>query len=220
MNLSSNLMANSICSGMTTLAVSLEKVGATNDILASVNEKIDHRKITFTDSEPVVKLDAPTVTEIEDMPIFIYHAGPNSGPGSKWAVDCILNWNGGFKEPAKIILRTLSDQARGNNEWSSQWNGKYDVYLDGYHGRKHKCKTPLILKSKFPRLNSSAAEQLWNRMEGLQTTISALSRPRYRMFLKHYCKWRNWFTSKKYRNDLNPCVSKRRVNKRFKKRLQ
>ena len=94
------------------------------------------------------------------------------------------------------------------------------VYLDGYHGRKHKCKTPLILKEKFPRLNSVAAEQLWGRMEGLQKTISCLPRPRYRMFLKHYCKWRNWYTSKKCRNDLNPCVSKRRVIKRFKKRVQ
>ena len=96
-------MANSICGGMTTLAVSLDRVGATNDILASVNEKIDGLKITFTDSEPVVKLDAPTIIEIEDMPIFIYQAVPNSRPGLKWTVDCILNGTVSSQIPQKLF---------------------------------------------------------------------------------------------------------------------
>ena len=105
-NLSPNLMANSICGGMTTLAVSLEKVGATNDIIAKTNEEIDTRKITFTDSDPIVKLNAPTVTEIEDMPIFHFHPDPRS-ERSKWAMDVILNWDGQFNETAKGILKTI-----------------------------------------------------------------------------------------------------------------
>ena len=82
-------------------------------------------KITFTDSDPIVKLNAPTVTEIEDMPIFQFHPDPRS-ERSKWAMDVILNWDGQFNETAKGILKTISDQNRGNNDWSSQWDGKYD----------------------------------------------------------------------------------------------
>ena len=92
------------------------------------------------------------------------------------------------------------------------------AYLDGYHAKKHKCRTPAVTKAKFGNLNSQAAEQLWKRMEGLQRTISGLSRPRYRMFLYHYCMWRNQFTGGKWRSDLNPSISKRRAAKRFAKR--
>ena len=92
------------------------------------------------------------------------------------------------------------------------------VYLDGYHGKKHKCRTPLVTRAKFRTLNSSAAEQLWKRMEGLQRTLAGLARPRYRMFLYHYCRWRNHFSAGKWRSDLNPSMSKRRASKRFAKR--
>ena len=105
-------MANSICGGMKTLAVSLEKVGATNDIIANTNEAVDSLRFTFKDDEPVVKLNAPVVTEIEDMPIFQLERSRHSATG-KWVVECILNWDGEFNETAKGILKTLSDQASG-----------------------------------------------------------------------------------------------------------
>ena len=88
------------------------------------------------------------------------------------------------------------------------------AYLDSYHGPKHKCRTPTVTKSRFPKLNSQACEQLWKRMEGLQTTFSHLGRAKYRMFLKHYVKWRNAFSSGKHRSDMNPAISKRRRARR------
>ena len=72
-------MANSICGSMKTLAVSLEKVGATNDIIANTNEAVHSLRFTFKDDEPVVKLNAPVVTEIEDMPIFQLERNNNVG---------------------------------------------------------------------------------------------------------------------------------------------
>ena len=87
-------MANSICGSMKTLAVSLEKVGATNDIIANTNEAVHSLRFTFKDDEPVVKLNAPVVTEIEDMPIFQLERSRHSATG-KWVVECILNWDYG-----------------------------------------------------------------------------------------------------------------------------
>ena len=41
------------------------------------------------------------------------------------------------------------------------------LHLDAYHGSKHQCTTPLIKRETYHDLNSLAAEQLWNVMEGL-----------------------------------------------------
>eukprot|EP00959_Pyramimonas_sp_CCMP1952_P330903 6929409-Pyramimonas_sp.AAC.1 len=65
-------------------------------------------------------------------------------------------------------------------------------YLDGYHSKKHKCKTPAIIHNKS--LNSQAVPQLWSRLDKL-TWPSKMKRARYRCFLYHYCLWRNKFTA-------------------------
>ena len=90
------------------------------------------------------------------------------------------------------------------------------VFLDAYHRPKHKCDTPILSKENYPNLNSLAAEQLWRVMEGLQATISHLSRSKYRMFLKHYCQWRNEFIQSQFanRSDVNPSLSQRRARRR------
>lgn len=93
------------------------------------------------------------------------------------------------------------------------------MYLDAYHSKKHKCGYKAITKKEFPHLNSQAAEQLWSKIEKLQSTISHFCRPRYRFFLRHLCLWRNDFTSRSSREsqrpDINPAISKRRASKRY-----
>ena len=88
-------------------------------------------------------------------------------------------------------------------------------YLDGYHSKKHKCKTPAIIHKKT--LNSQAVEQLWSRLDKL-TWLSKMKRARYRCFLYHYCLWRNKFTAGQSRNDHQnypgTCMSLRKVKKR------
>ena len=88
-------------------------------------------------------------------------------------------------------------------------------YLDGYHGKKHKCNTPSIIHQK--RLNSQACEQLWSRLDKLHW-VSRMTRPRYRCFLLHYCLWRNANTSGRSRPDACPCVSLRKRMKRTPRR--
>ena len=62
-------MANAICSGMKTLAVSLERPGATVDIIQQTHEETDGLKPKWTDTNPTIKSDAPVITELGDMPI-------------------------------------------------------------------------------------------------------------------------------------------------------
>jgi hypothetical protein len=87
-------------------------------------------------------------------------------------------------------------------------------YLDSYHAKKHKCGMASIDTDRYPNLNSQAAEQLWAKLEKLQSTISHFSRPHYRFFLKNLCQWRNDFISRHMRSDQNPIISKRRATKR------
>ncbi len=78
---------------------------------------------------------------------------------------------------------------------------------------KHKCKVKGVTGK---RLNSLAAEQLWSRMHTYQSTISRFSRPHYRCFPKHYCKWRNNYVWGNYKHDTNPSVScKQSKRKRY-----
>jgi hypothetical protein len=88
------------------------------------------------------------------------------------------------------------------------------VHLDAYHGEKHKCDTAVVTKEKHPGLNSQAAEQLWSKLEHLQPTISHMTRPNYRFFLRHICSWRNNFVVKQWKKDVCPAVSRRRAQKR------
>ena len=82
-------------------------------------------------------------------------------------------------------------------------------YLDGYHGKKHKCRTPVLKHKK--RLNSQAAEQFWSRLNKLYG-VSKMTRPHYRCFLRHYCIWRN--NTNALQSVSNPCTSRRQVMKR------
>jgi hypothetical protein len=84
--------------------------------------------------------------------------------------------------------------------------------LDGFHGKKHKCDWPAIEHKK--RLNSSAAEQLWARLDKL-SWLAKMTRPHYRCFLFHYCLWRNAFLLGSGRTDANPCLSRRKRLKRM-----
>ena len=86
--------------------------------------------------------------------------------------------------------------------------------LDPYHGKKHKCNTPMITKAKYPNLNGEVAEQLWSRLEKLHPTITHLSRSHYRFFLKHCCAWRDAFVKKDMKSDVCPAISVRRAMKR------
>ena len=70
-------------------------------------------------------------------------------------MDVILNWDGQFNETAKGILKTISDQNRGNNDWSSQWDGKYDdqvkdlVVVQMRAGTYDNLPEPIHNKSKW-----------------------------------------------------------------------
>ena len=68
--------------------------------------------------------------------------------------------------------------------------------LDGWHAKKHKC-SKVKFDPKHPKnikmtkgMNTSAAEQLWSRMNKLHFATH-MGRANYRAFLRHYCIWRN-----------------------------
>ena len=86
------------------------------------------------------------------------------------------------------------------------------AYLDGFHKKKHVCKTPAIRYKKT--LNSQACEQLWSRMDKM-TGLKTMSRSHYRFFLRHYCSWRNAYSlHDRLRSDTTPLLSARKMRKR------
>ena len=93
--------------------------------------------------------------------------------------------------------------------------------LDAWHAKRHKCdkarydpkreKNASVLREGD---NSQAAEQLWPKLNALKCTET--TRPHYRCFLRNYCKWRNNYLRRTPvgRQDVNPCFSRRRAEKR------
>ena len=84
---------------------------------------------------------------------------------------------------------------------------KVTCYLDGFHAKKHVCGFRRIQYRK--RLNSSAAEQLWARMNKFSKGLTMFKRRYYRMWLRHYAVWRNAFIRGNSSSDTHPCVSRR-----------
>ena len=93
-------MANVICGGMKTLGVVLDTPGKTNQILADTDKQVCDKKLQFATENPIIKFDAPTLTEISDLPIYPFPHG-NINQKNKWVVDCVLDWNGKFDDSAK-----------------------------------------------------------------------------------------------------------------------
>ena len=50
----------------------MKQPGKTNDIIAETWRRVEPLKITYTDKEPDIKLDAPVITEIGDLPANTY----------------------------------------------------------------------------------------------------------------------------------------------------
>ena len=80
-------------------------------------------------------------------------------------------------------------------------------YLDGFHAKKHVCGFRRIKHKK--KLNSSAAEQLWGRMNRFSKGLTQFKRRYYRMWSRHDAVWRNCFSRNNSTNDVHPCVSRR-----------
>ena len=68
-------MANVICGGMKTLGVVMDTPGKTNQILADTDKQITDQKLLFATENPIIKFEAPAVTEISDLPIYPYPHG-------------------------------------------------------------------------------------------------------------------------------------------------
>ena len=93
-------------------------------------------------------------------------------------------------------------------------------FLDKWHAKGHICSKALYDPAHpsnagmFVGLNTSAAEQLWGPMNKLHFCPRS-TRPKYRMFLRHYLRWRNDFLrSKGHRDNANPRVGKKKWAKR------
>jgi hypothetical protein len=88
---------------------------------------------------------------------------------------------------------------------------KVKCYLDGFHAKKHKCGFRRIQYQK--KLNSSAAEQLWARMNRFSKGLTQFRRRYYRMWIRHYAVWRNAFIRGNSTSDTHPCVSIRALER-------
>ena len=89
------------------------------------------------------------------------------------------------------------------------------TYLDGYHSKGHKCNWRTI--THHPVLNSSAAEQLWSRLDKF-SWVCEMPRAHYRYFWYCYCRWRNAYVrSAAYTNDTTPLASCKRLKRHGKK---
>ena len=88
---------------------------------------------------------------------------------------------------------------------------KVQCYLDGFHAKKHKCGFRRIKYKKM--LNSSAAEQLWSRMNRFSKGLTQFRRRYYRMWIRHYAVWRNAFIRGNSTSDTHPCVSLRALSR-------
>ena len=93
-----------------------------------------------------------------------------------------------------------------------RFEGKFckKVFLDAYHAQKHKCGMKGYAKKGY---NSLAAEQLWSRLDHLSSILNKMNRRHYRIFLRHWCIWRNEYARAERRKDTRPFVSRRRVVK-------
>ncbi len=83
-------------------------------------------------------------------------------------------------------------------------------YLDGFHAKKHVCGFRRIKHLK--KLNSSAAEQLWARMNRFSKGLTQFRRRYYRMWIRHYAVWRNAFVRGNSTTDVHPYVSRRALS--------
>ena len=121
-------MANSVCGGMKTLAMSMGRAGAKADILADTHQQTHSLKPKWTDQTPSIKFNAPVITEMGDMPIEPYAPTPSTEKfaSAKWVIDCIMDWTGNFSDFARNAIKQQSDTKHGNSDWSSQWDGKLD----------------------------------------------------------------------------------------------
>ena len=123
-------MANVICGGMKTLGVALEMPGKTNQILADTEKQLDNNKLHFVTEKPLIKFDAPALTETADLPIYAF-PHTNVGQRNKWAVDCIFEWSGKFEGHDKTIVKNLANDFHGNTDWSNDWDDNYNDHVKG-----------------------------------------------------------------------------------------
>eukprot|EP00959_Pyramimonas_sp_CCMP1952_P072367 1511554-Pyramimonas_sp.AAC.1 len=93
-------MANVVCGGMKTLGMALEILRETNQILADTDRQTSTQRLQFVTGRPTIKFDAPVLTEVTDLPIYAF-PHTNVSQRNKWALDCILEWNGKLEEEDK-----------------------------------------------------------------------------------------------------------------------
>ena len=116
-------MANSPCGGMKTLAVSQGQPGATDVIIEETFKKVDGLKARFIDKDPVVKLEAPVVNELGDLPVSQFQEIKKET--GKWAVDIVHEWNGSFDSAARTVIKDLA-KSYGKADWFTTWDGQYN----------------------------------------------------------------------------------------------
>ena len=129
-------MANCVCGGMKTLGVAMGQPGRTDQIIADTWQCVDPLKPKFTDKEPSIKLDAPVITEIVDLPATTYPMNLR-GVHAKWVIDVIMSWDGRFDETATNMIKGIAIE-NNQAEWSAQWTGKYDDIVSGLIATKMK----------------------------------------------------------------------------------
>ena len=128
-------------------------------------------------------------------------------PEAAW----VLRWLLGLvlKASGVKIGKWAHDCACRYKKWEGKLVGK--VYLDGYHGAKHKCKCKSIKHS--PSRNSHACGQLWSRLDHLASTIAHFSKSHYRFFWHMYGIWRNKYARSAFYVSDTPLVSRRQLKK-------
>eukprot|EP00959_Pyramimonas_sp_CCMP1952_P012952 273903-Pyramimonas_sp.AAC.1 len=84
-------MANVVRGGLKPLGV--DAPGKTSQILAGVHQVVDQHKLHDVTEHPTIKLDAPVLPELSDLPIYPFPHG-NVNQRNKWALYCILGWSG------------------------------------------------------------------------------------------------------------------------------
>eukprot|EP00959_Pyramimonas_sp_CCMP1952_P370551 7760818-Pyramimonas_sp.AAC.1 len=93
-------MANVVCGGLKTLGVVLDVPGKTTQVLAGTHQVVDQHKLHYITEHPTIKFEAPVLADLSDLPIYPFPHG-NVNQRNKWALDCILDWNGKFEGEAK-----------------------------------------------------------------------------------------------------------------------
>eukprot|EP00959_Pyramimonas_sp_CCMP1952_P401962 8422939-Pyramimonas_sp.AAC.1 len=100
-------MANVMCGSMKTLGVALDIAGTPKHILADTDKAISAQKLQFATENPIIKFDAPALTEITYLPIYAF-PHTNVTQRNRWALDCIFEWSGKLEEYGQTAARSLA----------------------------------------------------------------------------------------------------------------